>query len=120
MYFFSKKSVFFEIFEMYLPTIPQKSLFIAFLLTNFEKSAQKFFAVPSASRAHFQFCPSLFGAFGATKTALYTLFSLFIAFLRANLKNGQFQPIFATPSALHIQRNLPIVMVQNQRCCTER
>ena len=32
---------FFEIFEMYLHTTPQKSLFIAFLLTNFPKISKK-------------------------------------------------------------------------------
>ena len=36
-----QKRVFFEIFEIYLPTSPQKSLSIAFLLTNFEKISKK-------------------------------------------------------------------------------
>ena len=39
--FFFKNGDFFEIFEMYLPTTPQKSLFIAFLLTNFPKISKK-------------------------------------------------------------------------------
>ena len=39
--FFPKNGDFFEIFEMNLPTTPQKSLFIAFLLTNFPKISKK-------------------------------------------------------------------------------
>ena len=39
--FFSQKWVFFETFEIYLPTPPQNSLFIAFLLTNFPKIPKK-------------------------------------------------------------------------------
>ena len=38
---FPKNGHFFEIFEMHLPTTPQKSLFIAFLLTNFPKISKK-------------------------------------------------------------------------------
>ena len=38
---FPQNGYFFEIFEMYLPTTPQKSLFIAFLLTNFPKISKK-------------------------------------------------------------------------------
>ena len=40
-YFLPKIGDFFEIFEMYLHTTPQKSLFIAFLLTNFPKISKK-------------------------------------------------------------------------------
>merc|ERR1712055_883605 len=39
--FCPKSRIFFEIFEMYLHTTPQKSLFIAFLLTNFPKISKK-------------------------------------------------------------------------------
>ena len=39
--FCPKSGIFFEIFEMYLHTTPQKSLFIAFLLTNFPKISKK-------------------------------------------------------------------------------
>ena len=38
---FPKNGDFFEILEMYLPTPPQKSLFIAFLLTYFPKISKK-------------------------------------------------------------------------------
>ena len=37
-----QKWVFFEILEIYLPTPPQKPLFIAFLLTNFQNIFKKF------------------------------------------------------------------------------
>ena len=40
-YFLPKIGDFFEIFEMYLHTTPQKSLFIAFLLTNSTKISKK-------------------------------------------------------------------------------
>ena len=39
--FLPKIGDFFEIFEIYLHTTPQKSLFIAFLLTNFPKISKK-------------------------------------------------------------------------------
>ena len=48
-------------------------------------------------------------------------YSLFIAFLRTNFqKMGNFNLFFEAPSVPHIQRYLPIVMVQNQRCCTKK
>ena len=54
MNFFAKNEDFSKIFEILLHRSPQKSLFIAFLLTNFPKiskiSAQKFFAAPSAPK----------------------------------------------------------------------
>ena len=39
--FFPKVGHFFKIFEMYLPTTPQKSFFIAFLLTNIFRNKKK-------------------------------------------------------------------------------
>ena len=39
--FFVQKWVFLEIIEIYLPISPEKSLFIAFLLTNFPKISKK-------------------------------------------------------------------------------
>ena len=51
---FSQNGYFFEIFEIFLPRPPQKSLFIAFSSTLFPKITKKVFKI---------FC----GAFGATK-----------------------------------------------------
>ena len=69
--FFPKNKDFFEIFEMYLPTTSQKSLIIAFLLTNLPKISRKRSKICKFRKN----CLKIFrGAFGAAKTPLFPIF----------------------------------------------
>ena len=52
---------------------------------------------------------------------LYTLLFTFNCIFKNKFsKIGNFNLVFEAPSVPHIQRYLPIVMVQNQRCCTKK
>merc|ERR1712112_305738 len=70
--FCPKSGIFFEIFEMYLHTTPQKSLFIAFLLTNFPKISKK--VLKNFSRRLRRREKHTFGAFGAESVEKYPNF----------------------------------------------
>merc|ERR1711989_15101 len=69
MNFLPKIGDFFEIFEIYLHTTPQKSLFIAFLLTNFPKISKK--VLKKFSRRLRRREKHTFGAFGAESVEKY-------------------------------------------------
>ena len=70
--FFPKTGIFFEIFEMYLPT-SQKSLYIAFLFTNFPNISKKVLKNFQISKKVLKiFC----GALGAAENLSFTIFCL--------------------------------------------